>query len=394
MLRSISLLLAFIAAAGAKTIVPDFDVKADSKLGKKLLSKARALNEERDWTWVANYSIKYRGCASIVSLANEENGGGEGSPLYTQNLVKFSLCPADATCDTCKGGSDYVVSMMEFLDAWTEWQMNALERTCENIRENCYCNNNYNDDEACENQCFNEAEMTECIQYEGDEEFEVQRYLECAEMEDGNNNNNNNNNNGGNGNGWYGQYYIGPYCSEKDGYSIHLGLFYDEGCSARADASTYADQHYGVALPFSEEAIVKDECISCMQVDEDDNNNNNNNNNNNQNGNNYYYYQDLEVNELCEAVYEPAAKCESNLDVTWPDTAGCEYIQNILPRLEKATRGASSRSSSSASSGGAAVGFAWVFAISTIIFASYAFFLYRKLDRNRVDLSSADGALA
>ena len=188
----------------------------------------------------------------------------------------------------------------------------------------------------------------------------------------------------------YGQYYVGPYCSEKDGKSIHLGVFYDQACSARADSSAYADKHYGVELPFSSEPIVESgECISCKQVDEDNGNNNNNNNNNN-NGN--YYYEELEVTEMCEGIYEQAAKCESNLDISWPDSSGCEYIQNILPRLEKATRGVKSRGSSESS--GAAVGFAWVFAITTLIFASYAFFLYRKLDRNRVDLSSSDGALA
>lgn len=182
MFRAATLLLALLAAnVGAKTIVPDFDVKASSKLGKRLLSKARALNEERDVTFVANYSIKYRGCSSLVQIANEMNGGGdEEGLLYTQNLVKFSLCPSDSSCDSCKNGADYVVNMMEFVDAWTEFKMTALEQTCENIRENCYCNNNYNDDEQCENQCFTDAEMTECIQYEGDEEFEIQRYLECA----------------------------------------------------------------------------------------------------------------------------------------------------------------------------------------------------------------------
>lgn len=203
--RTATFLLSFLAASVAgKTIIPDFDVKADSKLGKRLLSKARALNEERDWTWVANYNIKYRGCSSLVQLANEAGGGGqEEGMLYTQNLVKFSLCPSSEDCSSCKGGADYVVNMMEFLDAWTENKMNALEQACENIRENCYCNNQYNDDQACENQCFTEAEMTECIEVEGQEEFEIQRYLECAEMEGGNNNNNQNynyNNNNGNNN--------------------------------------------------------------------------------------------------------------------------------------------------------------------------------------------------
>lgn len=181
--RSAAFFLALLASANANGVVPDFDVKADSKFGKKLLSKARALNEDRDWTWVATYSIKYRGCTSLVQLRDEEGGGGGGdgeSLLYTQNLVKFSLCPSDSSCSTCKGGADYVVNMMEFVDAWTEFKMDAQEQACENVRENCYCNNNYNDDQACENQCYTDAGLTDCINYDGDQEFEIQRYLECA----------------------------------------------------------------------------------------------------------------------------------------------------------------------------------------------------------------------
>jgi hypothetical protein len=102
-------------------------------------------------------------------------------------------------------------------------------------------------------------------------------YFSFTELEDnGNNNNNNNNgnynynNNNGNGNNaWYGSYYVGPYCSEKDGYSIHLGVFYDQGCSAHADNSVWADRNYGQELPFSSSPIVEDECLSCMQVDND-----------------------------------------------------------------------------------------------------------------------------
>lgn len=185
MFRAVALLLAFVVGASANAAVPDFDVKVDSKLGKRLMSKARALNEDRDWTWVANYDIKYRGCSSLVQIRGEEGGGGDGeSMLYTQNLVKFSLCPSDSSCSKCKNGADYVVNMMEFVDAWTEFKMSAQEQACENIRENCYCNNNYNDDQQCENQCYNDAGMSECIEYDGDndngEEFEIQRYLECA----------------------------------------------------------------------------------------------------------------------------------------------------------------------------------------------------------------------
>jgi hypothetical protein len=177
-----SILLAVLAAvASAKAIVPDFEVSADSKLGKRLLSKARALeNNDRDMTFVAKYSVKYTGCASLVSLSQEGNNNNEGGILQTQNLAKFSLCPTDGECGSCKSGADYVINMMDFMDAWTEFKMTAEEYACESIRENCYCNNMYNDDQLCENYCYTQAEMTQCIEAEGEEQFELQRYLECA----------------------------------------------------------------------------------------------------------------------------------------------------------------------------------------------------------------------
>jgi len=358
-------------------------MKSDSAAGRSLLSKARRLDGERDITFVAQYDIVYTGCSSMMQLADEANGGGEEMPIYKQQMVKFSLCPSSNECGNCKGGADYVISMMEFVDAYTEFKMNALEQACENIRENCYCNNQYQDEDACENQCYTDAEMTECIQYEGDEEYDVQEFLECAEMPNQNGNGNGDYVYNGDWENYYGPYYVGPYCAD-DGFSINIGVFYDMGCAYAADNDVFGQKNYGAELPFATESMVEGDCISCMQVDEDNNNNNNNNgnNNNNNNGNGY------ELNELCEMVYEESVKCEKNLNINWQDNSGCDYIGDILPKLEAATAG------KRASSGGAAVAFAWIFAVTTLLAGSYAFFLYRKLDRNRVDLSSSDGALA
>jgi len=87
------------------------------------------------------------------------------------------MCPSDS-CSTCKNGGEYVVNMMEFVDSYTEAKLTEKEYTCEMIRENCYCDN-ANDDEVCENQCYVNEGHDECIEYEGEEEFEIQRYLEC-----------------------------------------------------------------------------------------------------------------------------------------------------------------------------------------------------------------------
>ena len=271
-------LLAFVAGASAKSFIPEADIKAESALGKKLMSKARQLEQnnqeqEHDPSWMVNYSIKYLSCASLPTL--REEGGGDEGILYNQNLVKFALCPSDS-CDSCSNGqAQYVVNMMDFVDIYTEMKLTEQEMACENMREyGCNCEN-ANDDEACENACYANAGMEYCIEYEGQEEFEIQRYLECAELEAGENNNNNgngnyyqqNNNNGNVNMNW--QYYVGMACSESDGKSINLAVYTDAGCSQKAGSGIYEALNYGNSLPFENEPIVSlNDCISCQQVDE------------------------------------------------------------------------------------------------------------------------------
>ncbi len=209
------------------------------------------------------------------------------------------------------------------------------------------------------------------------------------ELEGGNNNNNNGNGQYNYNNGeYYGQAFVGMYCNPKDGKTIHLGVFYDEFCSTKGDDSVYGKRNYGATLPFSAstgEGIVGSECISCEEVDQDANNNNNNNNQNNnyQNAN-----QDLDVIELCEQSYEMAARCEENMNIQWKDTNGCDYINNILPRLESASKSIST--GSSGSSGNAGKAFSVIFAFTTVLFAGYAYFLYRKIKRGSINLAGQE----
>lgn len=213
-------------------------------------------------------------------------------------------------------------------------------------------------------------------------------------MPNQNGNQNGNNYQYGDANGFYGQYYIGPYCSRKDGKSIHLGVFYDQGCVNHADVAVYANKNYGVELPYSKESMVTtNDCMSCLQQDQNQNQNNNNNNNQNQNNNNNN--QNYEITELCQQSYQSAAKCEKNMDIYYPDSTGCNYISNILPRLESATRQINSASGVSGSNGGtASVVFAWLFAATTVMFGAYAYFLYRKIKRGTVNLSAQEGLSA
>jgi hypothetical protein len=146
------------------------------------MSQARALDQnEDDTTWMVGYSIKYLGCSSLLQVRGEDGGGGDDgeSNLFTMNMVKFGLCPSDKSCSSCgQGKAQYVVNMEAFVNAYTEMKMDAQEQACENIRENCYCDD-VDDDDACENQCYVNAGLSNCIDYDGDEEFNAQEYLEC-----------------------------------------------------------------------------------------------------------------------------------------------------------------------------------------------------------------------
>jgi hypothetical protein len=92
-----------------------------------------------------------------------------------------------------------------------------------------------------------------------------------------------------------------------------------------------------------------------------------------------------EPSESCTDLYENAAKCEAKMDISDKDETGCEFINTILPRLTAASK---SSGSSKAKTGKGATAFAVIFGFTTCIFAAYAYFLYRKIKRGSVDLSS------
>jgi hypothetical protein len=169
---------------------------------------------------------------------------------------------------------------------------------------------------------------------------------------DGNNNNNYNNN----GVNMYQQYYVGPVCS--NGFDINLSVFLDNGCSTPAKnkgKGIFEAFNYGKSLPYAKSPIV----------------------------------------ELCEESIEEAAKCETGLSgyKSYPDTSGCQYINKILPKLEKASKSVITYTKKHSGSGGSAsVGWAVFFAITAVASSGLAFYLYRKIHRAKVNLSASEGA--
>jgi hypothetical protein len=73
MMKIVALLMtAVVAVSASMELDMPMEIEADSELGMRLLSEARAL-ENSAWThtWVAGYSLKFEGCHHISQWNRE-----------------------------------------------------------------------------------------------------------------------------------------------------------------------------------------------------------------------------------------------------------------------------------------------------------------------------------
>jgi hypothetical protein len=353
-----------------------------SAAGKHLMSKARRLGNNNnnnknnyDWSWMSDYSIQFDSCHTTLNFRAQGNSGdADAAPTESERLVLFKLCPTKNNCsNNCKGGAEYLVELKEFVEAYMNSQKSQKEYNCAKVKNKCSCENDdsINDDNVCLSKCYANAGLNYCENNE-EQEFEVDRYLECRNPQG--NNNKNNNNNGDDST----QIYIGAYCS-SNGKHIYLGAFSDRQCSIPTDASVYEAQT-GIGLPYTTTSMVGTDCITCREPSAYDDDYNADAND------------EDTIREICTNVYQRSAKCETNLDISTKVTGGCNYIHQILPRTERAI----SSSSSSLSRRSASVGWAWTFAMTTLIASAAAIFFYRQTRRKTgVNLSSqGDGVMS
>jgi len=412
--RSLAFVTAIASASAGKSVeIPTNDISATSNLGRGLLSKARALeNNDGAYTWVSGYSIKFEKCATSQDYYGGYFGGEGGNNnnnnnnnrngfngMYQQRLVHFKLCPSNSCSTSCTNGAEYVIDMNDFVEAYIESKLTAQEYDCEKQRESCeYSCQNANDDQTCESNCYVNAGMDYCVEENNQNNnnnqgvnFQLEDAVECKRLDidkdalqyyfynnGGSNNNAYNNynyNRNGGGNGEM-ELFVGPYCS-KNGKSIHLGVFMDETCSFGAPSGIYEKLNYGQTLPYSSENLIDSNCVSCKEPAEYDENNNGD-------------QQDAdEVTEVCERLYEESGKCETNLGsvTAYPNTYACDFIKTL-----KAGGGTITAKNSAIP----AKTFAGVFAVTTVMFAGVSYWLHQKLQRSNVNLadSGVDGQLA
>lgn len=361
--------LAFALLAGdvsAKHVINKHNgnIAADSTIGRQLLHHARRVenneeDEEYDWqdidtSFLAGYSFKFQGCHHVQQW-NEDADDEEDVRIMTKRLVRFRLCPStDCQSDmygcTSKYG-DYVVDMGTFLTAY-------MESGNQNAQYNQYNNGARKLDGN-----FDVADYTEC------QNFDMRRHLQ--------NNNNYNYQAGGNanaGDGYYDadgnyqyydaedlEYYIGPYCADQGG-EIHLGLFTDDTCTSFAsNGETMFYQNSGYRLPYSEQSMVSMSCLSCGTY----------------NGN-------YEVSEFCSGVYSYSGKCETKMNVEYPNESSCSYIEGIkIIREDGIIRTSATKKSKAAA---VCIG---IFLTIAVLLSGYVYYLRTKLGRAKINLAAA-----
>jgi len=370
---------------------PSSSISATSKVGAAVMSKARRLddNEEIDYTWVANMSLKFQGCYHTQQW-NEEADGEEDVRISTQRLVRFRLCPTD-TCSMesaagcSEGYGDYIIGMEEYLEAYFEAVQQDQEYSCEYEKEygDCICDGENADDgfdeEICEYDCYMAKGMEYCVdnnpynddEEEEEEEWELQEMAECREYEFENQDNRKLEEEE------EVEYFVGAYCSENGG-NIYLGLFTEDTCSQFADEyggrETFAALSYGKSLPYSDSTMIGTECMSCMEPKDADDNNDNDE-------------EDAdEVKEGCEQLYEAAGKCEAGLSssgmVAYPNNYACNFMQGIkiVRKNGAVVRGAGTQNTTASV-------FIGLFACSFVLLGGYVYYLKTKLDRAKINLS-------
>jgi len=386
-------LAAALVKSDAKSVTPSASISATSKVGSKLIAGARRLedaNEEIDFTWVADMSLKFQGCYHNQQF-NEEADGEDDVMISTQRLVRFRLCPSSscsmesaAGCDS--GYGDYVIGMDQYLEAYFEAVQQDQEYNCEvEVQEggDCECDGeNQGDDfdeEICQYDCYMGKGMEYCVdrnpynddEQEDEEKEELQEMAECRELEIQDDNQRRKLE------AEEVQYFIGAYCSDS-GSAIHLGLFTEETCSQFADdysgKTTYMSL-MGSSMPYSETTMIGTECMSCKEPQDADQNNDNDN-------------QDAdEVKEGCEQLYEASGKCESGLSgvAQYPNTAACNFMEGIkIVRKNGVVVSGPGTVNTTAS---VLIG---IFAASFILLGGYAYYLKTKLDRAKVNLVSEE----
>mmetsp|Transcript_9800 Transcript_9800/g.29167 ORF Transcript_9800/g.29167 Transcript_9800/m.29167 type:complete len:418 (+) Transcript_9800:118-1371(+) len=373
---------------------------SNSQLGRKLED-----GEEEEYEIdISGYSLKFEQCQFVKAYDDELAGEDSETILATKRFVIFRLCPSDA-CDSCNYNfGEYIVDLEEYLEATVNYQQEMQEEMCNSCEENCQ----WDEDEEQENDRRRKLEdygsdcdscYEECMKIENMEDngyIDATEFLECQMVYDPEDDGKS-------------ALYAGPMCASS-GSKIKIGIFTDEECNIPdydKDVDDYLMDGDGVSMKLSHallKTVYSSDCISCLQPAEE--------NENEDEEDEDAEEEEPEVLEMCEQLYQAAAKCEktNGFDNGYANYDGyenqlaqegvvCDFVESLKAgSYDESGEIVVNGKSSSVGGGSQTTGgqkFALTFFIlGTVGLAGYAGMLHSKLTKGTVGLSESSGALA
>jgi hypothetical protein len=411
LIAALPLLVASASAGSAKTNFVKNLIRGAFPTNNSQLTRRLDQAQEDYEINIASYFVKFEQCQFVKSysddLAQDEDSD---TVLYTSRFVLFKLCPEE--CSSCSSGyGEYLIDLATYLESTVEYFKEEQEQMCEACNDSCY--QAANEDQAAEEDVDEEAaaedggrklytvDCTTCVDecakidnMQANGYIDATDFLECAMIYDPEDDNKQ-------------PLYAGPICASS-GTKIKIGVFSDENCyvlDSTKEVDDYLMSEEGYSMKLSH-ALLKstysDTCISCLEVADDDGNQNNQNDQADAD----------EVIEMCENLYEAAAKCETvngfangyaNINgyenQLESEATVCDYMLSLRSGTyseegEIIISGASSTSASGKATTGGQKFALTFFILGTLGLAVYAAMLHSKLVKGGKELSGSGGAMA
>lgn len=413
-----TLALAAISAAVASAAHPFAPAKSVnnakgsyvSKLvrGAKVLRRIEEDAEEYEVD-ISGYSVKFEKCQFVKSydddMAQEED---YDTVLATKRFVVFRLCPS-TSCSSCSYNyGEYIVDLETYLEATVEFQQEQQEEMCNACQECANYQDGEDEDQDDGRRRLEDAYNVdcdscydECMKIENMEDngyVDATNFLECQMIYDAEDDGKT-------------ALYAGPMCASQ-GSKIKIGVFTDEECNlldSSKDVDDYLMDDNGYQMKLSHALLksvyAEDSCVSCLVPAEADD------------GRRRLEDQDQEeeepeVQEMCETLYEAAAKCEKShgFDDGYAQYDAyenqvdqqevvCDYIDSLKAGSydesgEIVVNGGSSSIGGGAKTTGGQKFALTFFILGTVGLAAYAGMLHSKLTKGSSGLSDQGGAMA
>lgn len=398
---SCTLSLALVASIKASPFKKNLARTTNSKNAKRvssLLGAAKTIRrldeDEEEEIDISGYTIVFQKCQFIKSydadLAQEEDSE---TVLAVKRFVLFRLCPTETNCKS--GYGEYLVDMETYLEVAVEYFGEYQENMCNACQEACQ----YDDDNGrklrfLESDC--DTCMDECDKIENMEDngyIDASNYIECQQIYESDDDANDV------------AYYAGAMCASS-GEKIKIGVFLDEECS-QLDTSKSVEDYLEYKLSHGlMKNIYSSSGVSCTEYNWDAENEDDAAADDDEE-------EEIATTEMCQELYEAAAKCESpyNFADGYASYEGyenqasqeslvCDYIDTLSSGRYDQTGDIILKGRNTGVSGGVkATGgqkfSLFVLVVGTCGLASYAANIHTQLTKKgTTDLSEQGGAMA